>query len=105
MSCAPRRGDGQKTIEVVRDKDGLRIAEKDDDLPEIQAFLHEMLKDDKPIPQQEVEQAAKAKGFTEKQLHAARHKLGVEIIKESGKESIDLFWRLPNFNKGHYHYE
>src|SRR5262245_38166955 len=99
------RGDSQKTIEVVRDKDGLRITEKDDDLPEVQAFLHEMLKDDKPVPQQEIEQVAKAKGFTDKQLHAARHKLGVEVIKESGKEPADLLWHLPNFNKGYYHYE
>jgi predicted P-loop ATPase len=99
------RGDSQKTIEVVRDRDGLRVMERDDNSPEIEAFLRETLKDGKPVPQQEIEEAAKAKGFTEKQLRTARRNLSIEIIKEPGKEHDCLLWCLPDFNKGSHYYE
>jgi predicted P-loop ATPase len=96
------RGDRQKTIEVKRDKDGLHITTKDDDAPEVQALLSEMLKDGKAVPQQEIKQAAKAKGFTDKQLRAARHNLSVTVIKGDGG---DLCWCLPNPDAGRHYYE
>jgi predicted P-loop ATPase len=97
------RGDRGKTIIVKRDKDGLRVTEKDDDSPEVEAFLREMLKDGKPVPQQAIKKAAKAKGFTEKHLRTAKRNLSVEVVKESGND--DVFWCLPDFDKGHHYYE
>jgi predicted P-loop ATPase len=94
------RGDRTKTIEVKRDKDGPRITVKDDAAPEVQAFLNEMLKDGKTVSQQEIKTAAKAKGFTEKQLRAAKQGLSVEVIKGDG----DVFWSLPNPSEGRHYY-
>jgi putative DNA primase/helicase len=69
-----------------------------------QAFLREMLKDGKPVPQKEIEDAAEKKGFTPKQLRTARQNLGVDVFKEPGTMSGGWFWQLPNPSKESYYY-
>jgi putative DNA primase/helicase len=71
---------------------------------EVQAFLREMLKDDKMVLQKEIEEAGEAKNFTPKQLRTAREKLGVHVFKEPGKMTGPWFWQLPNPDEGRYHY-
>jgi hypothetical protein len=99
------RGDCGKTIQVLRDKEGLQVTEKDDDLPDVQEFLRETLKGGKPVRQEEIEQAPKTKGFTDKQLRTARRALSVEVVKESGDGPGDLLWQLPNPSEGRHYYE
>jgi hypothetical protein len=70
----------------------------------VQAFLHEILKDGKPVLQKEIEAAAKAEGFTEKQLRTARERLGIHTNKEEGKMGGGWFWQLPDPSEGRYHY-
>jgi hypothetical protein len=72
--------------------------------PKVQAFLREMLKDDKPVLQKEIEEAAEKNGFTGKQLRTAREKLGVHVFKEPGKMGGPWFWQLSNPDEGRYHY-
>jgi hypothetical protein len=72
--------------------------------PKVQAFLREMLKDGKPVPQKEIEEAGAKNGFTEKQLRTAREKLGIHADKEAGKMTGGWFWQLPNPNDGKYYY-
>jgi hypothetical protein len=77
---------------------------KSDQQLKAQAFLRELLKDGKPVPYKEIEKAAEAKGFTEKQLRTAREKLGIHSDKESGKMGGQSLWQLPNPSEGKYHY-
>lgn len=77
---------------------------KSDQQLKVQAFLHEMLKDGKPVPQKEIEKAAEEKGFTEKQLRTAKERLGVHANKEEGKMGGGWFWQLPDPSEGRYHY-
>jgi hypothetical protein len=58
----------------------------------VEAFLREKFADGKQVPQKEILEAAKTKGFTKTQLSAAQKKLGIETHGE--------FWRPPDFNEG-----
>ena len=77
---------------------------KSDQQLKVQAFLREMLKDGKPVPQKEIEEAAKAKGFTEKQLRNAREALGIHTDKEPGTMTGGWFWQWPDPSEERYHY-
>jgi AAA domain len=72
--------------------------------PKVQAFLREVLKEGKPVPQKEIEEAATKKSFTEKQLRTAREKLSVHVFKEPGKMDGGWFWQLPDPSAGKYYY-
>jgi putative DNA primase/helicase len=69
---------------------------KTDQQPKVQAFLRDLLKDGKQVPQKEVEEAATARGFTDKQLRIAKEKLGVQAIKEKGDMKGGWLWCLPS---------
>jgi len=73
--------------------------------PKVQAFLREMLKDDKMVRQKEIEEAATKHDFTSKQLRTARAKLGVHVSKEPGKMDGPWFWQLPKASEGRYYYK
>jgi putative DNA primase/helicase len=77
---------------------------KSDQQPKVQAFLREMLKDGRAVPQKEIEEAATKKGFTDKQLRTAKEKLGVHVDKEPGKMTGGWFWQLPDPSDGKYYY-
>jgi hypothetical protein len=75
-----------------------------DQQPKVQAFLRELLKDNKRIAQKEIEEAAAKKGFTPRQLRTARERLGINPVKETGKMGGGWFWQLPDPGEGRYHY-
>jgi putative DNA primase/helicase len=66
----------------------------DEEQVKVQAFLCEMLKGGKEVPAAEIEAAAKAKGFSEKQLRTAREKLTIETIPVPGKMAGGRMWKL-----------
>jgi hypothetical protein len=61
----------------------------------VQAFLRELLKDDKRVAKKEIEEAAEERGFSKKQVRTAGQKLGVRIFKEKGKIDGGWLWQLP----------
>jgi hypothetical protein len=63
--------------------------------PKVQKFLREMLRGGRTVPQKDIEDAAMQKGFTDKQLRAAKEKLNIESSKESGKLGGGWVWHLP----------
>ena len=74
------------TVDITADAAVAAASGKKSDLqPKVQAFLREMLKDGKPVPQKEIEEAAAAKGFTDKQLRTAREKLGVVSARKRAR--------------------
>src|SRR5262249_26914044 len=75
-----------------------------DQQPKVQAFLRELLKDNKRVAQKEIEEAAAKKGFTPRQLRTARERLGINPVKETGKMGGSWFWQLPDPGEGRYHY-
>jgi hypothetical protein len=82
----------------------LSAKKQSDQQIKVQAFLRELLKDGKQVPQKEIEEAAEAKGFTAKQLRTAREKLGIHTDKEKGTMSGGWVWQLPDPSKGKYHF-
>ena len=83
------------TVDITADAAVAATSSKKPDMqPKVQAFLREMLKDGKVVPQKEIEDAAMAKGFTDKQLRTAKEKLGVVSAKEKGKMKGPWYWSL-----------
>jgi hypothetical protein len=83
---------------------------KPDQQPKVQAFLREMLKDDKPVPQKEIEEAAAKKGFTSKQLRTAREKLNLEslaqrYLKTGKREAAMIAWIEEHLGVKQHHKE
>jgi putative DNA primase/helicase len=60
----------------------------------VQAFLYELLKDGKEVPAKDIEAAAEAEGFSEKQLRTAKEKLAIESIPVPGKMAGGRMWKL-----------
>lgn len=92
-------------VDITADAALAALTKKKPDLqPKVQAFLREMLKDGKAVPQKEIEDAAAKKEFTEKQLRTARQNLSIHVFKEPGTMNGGWFWQLPNPGEGSYHF-